>query len=196
MNWAYVAGFFDGEGYVGERVIEFSNTCLEALQSIQKLTGAGSIGPYGNKRVTPCFKLRIYNHVEIVRVGEAMLEHLIVKKSELSALLLSLRERSWKATFRKAPQTWKTLTSEKLYELYWGDGRTTRELARLLETSPDSVRKKLRQLGVPVRRKHEGNLFRGTAQYSDYLHKPNIAPVTGAVTMVSLGADQAVEQDR
>jgi len=102
-----VAGFFDGEGTVGiyqvkntrEVRLQFANTHLATLEAIKSFMGCGFI-MVNNRTVkaTPrkiCYTLSVRRKADIVKVGEAMLPHLLIKADLMRIALEEARVIRW-----------------------------------------------------------------------------------------------------
>ena len=133
MNWSYIAGFFDGEGYCSFKgtgttkayvVLGFSNTnrlVLEEIRSflsIKKLI-TGRIGNYpGSKKI--CYTLCIQGHKTILKIAKNLLKYSIVKRGELQKLVDFIENKRWK---KSCPDI------EALKELYFNQKLTCSEIA-------------------------------------------------------------------
>lgn len=110
-TFAYIAGFFDGEGSVrikslksGGRLyhslmIKFTNTDLSVLTHIRSIIG-GSIRPLKSKnpKWKPAWDLRTTNRAELELILVQMLPFLIVKRHqiELALAFLALGKMRWR----------------------------------------------------------------------------------------------------
>lgn len=91
MNWSYIAGFFDGEGYVyanGKIVLTMTQVNREVLEQIMAFTGVGHIttdNQRGNKRWTENWKAsytyRISKQADIADFLRKVYSDLVVKRS-------------------------------------------------------------------------------------------------------------------
>lgn len=100
MKWGYVAGYFDGEGTVimhqgakdktiRQAALVWHNTHAESLTEMQAFMGCGHIrvrAIRGNQTKPP-MELVISTRDDMIRVGEAMLPHLIIKRERVQALI-------------------------------------------------------------------------------------------------------------
>ena len=138
MNWAYIAGFFDGEGYVSFKtarylkttrwygvIIGFSNTNRQVLEEIQKFLrvtnhiSTGKIGNYpGSKK--PCYTLLIQDHKAVLRIAKKLVKKCIIKKSALQRVIGFIENKKW---LKRCPDV------EVLKELYFNQKMTCSEIA-------------------------------------------------------------------
>jgi hypothetical protein len=97
MNWDYIAGFFDGEGYVfvGNRLLlSISQVNLSVLQEIQKFSGLGNIienndrqNKRWNENWQDSYIYQITKTTEVAEFLEHIQEKVIVKKPKLEQAL-------------------------------------------------------------------------------------------------------------
>jgi hypothetical protein len=106
MDWAYIAGYFDGEGCVhntptkrGTKTtcLAWYNTHVESLQAICDFMEVGSVrarpegsSGFGGKK--PAYELKITNKAGLLHALDNMLPHLIVKRKKAEALKCYLIE--------------------------------------------------------------------------------------------------------
>ena len=114
MDWAYVAGVFDGEGTLvvgrhtrkGNRGLAFrahmaiADTHVPLLQAVKAFVGGGKIIIQGRKG---CYSLS-FSTSEIRRILPQMLPHLIVKHEQAEVLLRFLGAQSGNASAPLTPQ--------------------------------------------------------------------------------------------
>ena len=163
MHWAYVAGYFDGEGHVQFRAapsrpdyrligLTWSNTHLRSLELIQECIGCGIIthrkryGDYKQGHV-----LHIERVLEIIRVSEAMLPYLIVKFYEVTAMLAWAKE-------HRHPQTekWGMLGKigvQEISRLYHEEGLTQAAIGEKFGLSGGAVSTFFLRNGIKGRRR-------------------------------------------
>ncbi len=104
INWAYVAGFFDGEGslhmdrYESTVQLRIDNTFRRAIVEIKSFVKCGTISnrgrakPYHKDRI----RLTVSNHSDVLRILEGMLPYLIVKRERAEAMIGYIRGRKWR----------------------------------------------------------------------------------------------------
>lgn len=90
MNWSYIAGFFDGEGYVyanGKIVLVITQVNREVLECIQDFSGMGHIttsdhrgNKKWNKNWQTSFAFRISKQKDVADFLKAVRPYLIVKR--------------------------------------------------------------------------------------------------------------------
>lgn len=163
MDWPYIAGYFDGEGSVRFKAapsrpryittgLIWTNTHLASLVAMRSFMQAGVITT--GRRVRPGVKeiydLKIFRADEIVRVGEALLPHLLVKRDALAAMLQFVREN------RKAiSKHWGCLSRAgvtAISRMYHDDGKTQVAIATMFGCSRSAVATFMRRNGIPARR--------------------------------------------
>jgi hypothetical protein len=103
MDWSYVAGYFDGEGSVrfhphGPRKyidtgLVWVNTHRDSLIAIQQFMKAGTFHSRCTRaRCKDIHMLTVARCDDVVRVGEAMLPHLIIKRDRVAEMIAFVRE--------------------------------------------------------------------------------------------------------
>ncbi len=100
MEWAYVAGFFDGEGNlhrirkVSTVHMRFDNTCLEVLEEIRSFLGHGTFTDRGRQKPhhKDRYRLTISDHRHVKRILEGMMPYLIVKRKTAVDMLAYINE--------------------------------------------------------------------------------------------------------
>jgi len=107
MNWAYITGFFDGEGSIvfyrkktGSNLIYpimcFTNANRKVLEEIHQFVKCGGISvdhyadEFRNHKQT--FRLQIAKFSKLRELASQMLPHSIVKQEKLTQLLQVLNE--------------------------------------------------------------------------------------------------------
>lgn len=162
VSWAYIAGYFDGEGHVSLHTqttrrtkstgLTWYNTHLASLEAMQAFMGCGHI----YSRMAPGRTRRIYQLVvgrraELLRVGVEMFPHLIVKRGAVADLLVHVR------IHVRAPHPGAgkvaALGVAEIARLYHDEGLRPGVIAERLNVSADSVRHILRSNGVPLRQR-------------------------------------------
>lgn len=101
---AYLAGFFDGEGYVGlasntrrtstrkapklsfQPKIAIGQKHPAVLLSIQESLGYGSITRH-KTRFGFTYRFRVHNRIDVIRFLEEVLPHVIVKREQVELML-------------------------------------------------------------------------------------------------------------
>lgn len=160
MDWSYVAGYFDGEGTAGlwrQRKygylarISWCNTHEESLRAIQAFIGCGHMSKprthgLGSK---PVFVLSVSRRADIIRVLDAMMPHLIIKR-DVSAKVRDHALHNIKDEPGRRGQV-VALTEDELRQLHWGDGHSIMEISRQLGVSHSAVSRVMKQRGIPVR---------------------------------------------
>lgn len=166
MEWAYIAGFFDGEGHVNYGAVSrgngtkratglsFYNTNAEVLNAIQAVIGGyiswrQSSGFDGRK---PIGCLRVSKKVEIVHALQHMLQHLIVKRARAEQLLGYVQEHvddTRMVNFGKVAE----VSNEQLRQWNHEEGLGICDIARKLGVNPSAVSQAFSIRGIPTRRK-------------------------------------------
>ena len=109
INWAYVAGFFDGEGNIhGDKhkssvQIRIDNTFRRALVEIRSFLGCGTVSNRGKAKPhhKDRYRLTIANHVDVLRILEGVHPYLIVKKRSADKMIAYIKGRKWIAFYRR-----------------------------------------------------------------------------------------------
>ena len=139
MDWSYIAGYFDGEGHVNFRArpsrpgyvvtgLAWTNTHLESLAAMRAFMGCGTIsrGRRFERGLHYIYALEVRRCEDVVRVGEQILPHLIIKRQRVAEMLTFVREHR-----RPAPEGWGRLTALGVGEvrrLYWTEGMTQQQI--------------------------------------------------------------------
>lgn len=98
MHWAYVAGYFDGEGSVkfhqGSRKgkirgLAWHNSDLQSLVAIQTFMDCGHMQRREKRGIgtKPTFILTVSNKKDLLRVGKRMLPYLLIKREKCKEML-------------------------------------------------------------------------------------------------------------
>lgn len=96
MHWAYIAGYFDGEGNAGlypnrgKKLVRLSwyNTHLASLIAIQEFMGCGHIRERQVRNLSKkrSFVLSISRRAHVIKVIDQMLPYLIIKRDACIAI--------------------------------------------------------------------------------------------------------------
>jgi len=152
ISWGYVAGFFDGEGWVTfypkYAHVAVANKDVMVLELIQSFLGYGKI--YNTGRVQTLF---IGNHEHQLDFCYHVLPHSIVKKAKLERLRTFIEGKEWWAN-RKL----KNVARNELEELYWNKKLSIRQIAKIFDVEYNAVWLKLEKLQIPRRSYHEAKL--------------------------------------
>jgi len=152
ISWSYVAGFFDGEGWIAfypkYAHLAVANKNVMVLELIQSFLGYGKI--YDTGRVQTLY---IGNHEHQLDFCYHVLPHSIVKKAELERLRAFIEGKEWWAN-RKL----KNVTRDELEELYWNKKLSIRQIAKIFGVGYNSVWLKLEKLQIPRRSYREAKL--------------------------------------
>lgn len=169
MEWAYVAGYFDGEGNVRCKAapsrpdyvltgLSWSNTHRESLEMIQEFIGCGNMQKKKkSNKYRSGYQLNVQRRDDVLRVGKAMLPYLIVKREQMEKMLAFIE-----GNRSAAPETWGAITDvgvEEVSRLYHEEGMTQREIAKLIRVSDGAVSTFFLRNGINGRRTgpREGN---------------------------------------
>lgn len=160
MRWAYVAGYFDGEGAVsfhqGKRrnricAVTWCNSHLESLQLIQTFVGAGGIHKRAIKGLSTkhVYALRISKRSELLRIVPRMIPHLIIKRAQCEAMLNYVRESiaDQPKGFGKAV----AVETETLRRWYEDEGKSYASIGRMLGVTVAAVWRVIHQRGIKPR---------------------------------------------
>lgn len=162
MDWGYVAGYFDGEGSVRFKAapsrpdyilvgLEWANTHLGSLEAMRDFMGCGRIQESAQGRNKPVYHLQIQRVEDVLRVGEQMLPHLIIKGDKLAEMM------AWARENRKAlPETWGVLAAagvEEITRLYHEEGLTQKEIAAKFGVGAGAVATFFLRNGIRGRRR-------------------------------------------
>lgn len=140
MNWAYIAGYFDGEGHVRCRaapsrpsrktvLLSWANTHLGSLEAMRAFMRCGriSVKPMTRGMRKPGGTLTVSRVEDLIRVGKAMLPHLLVKQEAMAEML------EYAIANVRPLANWKVLTNagvEEIARLYHVEGLTQKEIAK------------------------------------------------------------------
>jgi DNA-binding CsgD family transcriptional regulator len=163
MDWAYVAGYFDGEGHVNFKAypsrphypmiyLSWANTHRASLEAMQAFMACGILRSATKKEgYKQGYELSISRVEDILRVGHAMLPHLLIKQDALAEML------AWAQNSRKSsPETWGLLTKigpDEITRLYYEEGLTQRQIAERLGVSDSGVSTFFLRNGIKGRRR-------------------------------------------
>lgn len=168
MDWSYIAGYFDGEGNVschvekrGRRTTRLAwyNTHLESLRAIRSFIGAGRVHvrkqlPYQN---APVGVLYITRKADLLRVIDAMMPHLLIKKEaaeHLRAHLVANVDDHRSANCGRLIAT----SVERLVAMHFTEGLSLGEIARKAGVSPSAVSQLFKRHGIVPRPVNDGRL--------------------------------------
>lgn len=95
INWAYLAGFFDGEGslhmddHKSTVQLRIDNTFKEVILEIQLFLGFGKVSNRGRAKSyhKDRIRLTVSNHVEVLKMLERMLPYLVVKRKKAGMMI-------------------------------------------------------------------------------------------------------------
>lgn len=157
ISWQYIAGFFDGEGYVGiihsKRgpvvSLTMTNTNLALLEMIKEFVGFGNI--YEQKVTNrfgkhPCHFLRFANHKGALRFAENILPYCVIKKQRIEALITAIKSHKWRGEYE--------VDRNALYDLYWNKHYPSRIVGKELGIPEKVIPHLLRRFGIDVRDSH------------------------------------------
>lgn len=163
MHWAYVAGYFDGEGSVSmhkvkrghgrglTHTIVWINTHRGSLEAIQYFVKAGHIyeRPMQPHQNFSSFVLQIQRRADVLRVLKAMLPHMIVKRAAAERLFEHVRDnvRDEAEGFGRVTAT----STEQLVQWYEVDGLSCRSIADLLGVTQSAVSVEMKRRGIKRR---------------------------------------------
>jgi hypothetical protein len=163
MDWSYVAGYFDGEGHVHFKAapsrpnyklvsLSWANTHLGSLEAIRDFMGCGIVQNGAKKAgYRPGYFLMVARVEDILRVGECLVPHLIVKREALIEMLAWARE-------HRQPQTanWGLLAKlgvEEVTRLYHEEGLTQKQIAMRVGVGSGAVANFFLTHGINGRRR-------------------------------------------
>jgi hypothetical protein len=162
MEWAYVAGYFDGEGTIVRRrmdrgyQLEITNTDLRSLQQIQRFVGAGSIRQRTRRNMSPrhrpAYRLGIYRRKDAVRLCRATLPYLIVKKDKARFLLDTVENQRFSSDL---PTKTDPDFMSKVRHLYWDRKCSLSEVAKILGVNAMTLLHFMMRSGIPRRSRSE-----------------------------------------
>ena len=115
MNWNYLAGFFDGEGYVaavknGRDVWQVTQKRTEVLDEIQVfLEGYGLQCGRVKTGYTECETLTVWRVADVEFLCKKLLPKIIVKQGQTQAVLDAIKSRNRPGNFSKVKPNRSTL---------------------------------------------------------------------------------------
>ena len=166
MDWAYVAGYFDGEGHVAHHkhhkygnsracYLVWHNTHLASLEAIRDFIECGKIRgkkPNGNNK--PLYGLFLGRRANLLRVIPLLLEHSIIKRDELEALL------NWvESKLRKQSDHWGDLAEageEEIRRFYWDEKLSQSAIGKRFGVTQAAVKNFMKRHNIPRRTPKEG----------------------------------------
>lgn len=157
INWAYVAGYFDGEGHVSHHkswshfALGFTNTNLESLKAIQRFIGAGTIyiKPRPNIRCKNAYRLIVSKRRNVVSVARRMLPYSMIKREKLVVLIEDLANKRFQTDAITSLNP--TLAATKIKSLYYEQGLTLAQVGKKLDLSREAPRRFMIKRGMPIR---------------------------------------------
>jgi hypothetical protein len=167
MHWAYVAGYFDGEGNASHYDIKrggktcglsWHNTHKKSLEDIQQFMGVGRFFAKEPKGISTktVFILKVSRRCDLIRVCDEMLPHLIVKKEVVQ------RIRDYAATNMKdeSPNFGKVTqhSTDDFNRWYWQEGKSIIDIAKMLNVSVSSISQLFTRRGLKTRPLNAGHL--------------------------------------
>lgn len=171
MTYAYVAGFFDGEGHVS-LIPRFHRCSLQMTQGVQQdgvlfeisafLQADGIPNQiYTYDREAPSHAvshLLITRADAVVKCIEQLLPYLIVKRVAAEAALIVARQ-------TEARQTARRVRAEQ-WAIEYVAGNSTPTIARRHSVTPAAVKWSLKQRGVTIRDRHVArSMFKPTPEF-------------------------------
>ena len=167
MDWSYIAGYFDGEGHVGLHkqtgrrgkvtTLSWYNSHLGSLKAMRDFMETGYIGLSrgggkgsfeGSKKIV--YVLRISRKIQLIRIIDAMLPHLIIKHDAALALREHLVEH---VNEKRAANFGVLLAVPKTdYERwYLVERQSLAMIATHLHATPAGVLRLFKLHGIPLR---------------------------------------------
>ena len=142
MDWSYVSGYFDGEGTARCKaapsrpdyvltMLSWANTHEESLRKIHEFIGCGYIQRRKKKseEYTRGYELKVNRALDVIRVGEAMLPHLIIKHDKVKEIIEFVKQNR-----KPLPKNWGVLSSvgpDEIRRLYWEGGLNQDQIGRM-----------------------------------------------------------------
>lgn len=162
MDWSYIAGYFDGEGSVschltkrGDRTrgMTWYNTHEGSLLAMREFMGCGIIdrrAPRAHQNHVAC-ALRISRKVQLLRVLDGMLPHLIVKREAAEELKRFLIEEVKEGRYLNHGKV-AAVPTEQLREWHVVERWTISKIAQHLGVGVSAVWFTFQRRGIPVDR--------------------------------------------
>lgn len=125
IDKAYIAGFLDGEGYIGVEKHEdhfltrvtISNTHKGVIEKIREITGIGTIAVRKEDyRYKTCYVWRLHKQIDMLEFLETIKDFLIVKKEQAELMIKLLKLKKNRSKYSK-PTKEELEIAEKLREL-------------------------------------------------------------------------------
>jgi len=163
LNPAYVAGLFDGEGYVGCKInekgwatwrIAVVNTNRDVLEQITKEFG-GSIGKkaYSKLSVKPCWMWKLSGAANLLRFTQTILPYSIIKKDKLENLktsILTHKSKNWRGLA--------LLSKDEIEHNYLALKKSVPQMAKEFAVCDSSMYEVLRKFGIKRRTPTEAHV--------------------------------------
>jgi len=163
MNWAYLAGFFDGEGSVYfpkkrfghvSPQLDIVNTNHQVMLSIKryldrKLTKTIRIerqARSGNHK--DIWRIRITNHNDVLFICKKLIKYSIVKRDIISKAIDFIENREWNF---HPPRKALTLDKNLLYHLYWEQKLSVPKIAKQFRVGETLIYRRMEKFGIPRR---------------------------------------------
>lgn len=170
MEWAYIAGYFDGEGHVslhqGKRRqlvagLFWANTHRESLETMMRFIDAGHISTkdrseWGRKT---CYSFAVTRRADMLRVLEKMIPYLLIKRSAAEQLRdhLLTNRKDQAANFGHA----EAVSTEQYTRWYHDEGKSLAQIGKKIGVSVSAISQVFTRRGISAR-PAGGSHFKGT----------------------------------
>lgn len=168
VSWAYIAGYFDGEGHVGfhttksggkTRSLSWYNTHLISLEAMQDFMGVGRIvsrdpGSFNASNVPAGrvvakktqYILTISNKAHLIHALDNMIPYLIIKRDKCEELrkFVETIDDTGMVNFGKAA----AVSTDQLVRWHHDEKKSHAEIAALIGVTRTSVSRELRKRGI------------------------------------------------
>src|SRR5262245_27340129 len=183
MEWAYIAGYFDGEGHVGFHPqrgrehfvysLQWYNSNIESLDVMREFMQCGYIHKRTKRegRNHDVFVLIISQRQQILSVIQSMLPYLIVKREAAEKLRDYLLNVKFK---NRGPVKITDFSADDLQDLYWQKEQSLSQIAKEKGCSPALVCKAMKLLGI-VAREAGGSFLEGTKKSPETIERMKAA---------------------
>jgi hypothetical protein len=132
-------------------MLSWANTHEDSLKQIQQFIGCGYIQRRKKKgeEYTRGYELKVNRALDVIRVGESMFPHLIIKREKVSEIISFVR-----ANRKPLHENWGKLAAippEEVRRLYWDEKLTQEQVGQRFGVTSSSVKRYVRKHKIYAR---------------------------------------------